>query len=143
MEPTRPWILVIDDEKYVRAALRGILEYAGYGVVEAEDGEQGIGLIETDSTSMVITDIFMPVKDGIETIIELRREHPDVKIIAISGGGPLPLNMRGFLTEAEHLGADKTLSKPFGAHELLSTVKDVLKTGAPSPAPLSALAAAG
>ncbi len=141
MKPTRPRILVIDDEEYVRAALRGILEHAGYGVVEAEDGEQGIGLIETDSTNMVITDIFMPVKDGIETIIELRREHPDVKIIAISGGGPL--NMRGFLAEAGHLGADKTLTKPFSAKELLSTVKDVLKTGAPSPSGLSALAAAG
>ncbi len=108
MEPTRPWILVIDDEEYVRAALRGILEHAGYGVVEAEDGEQRIGLNETDSTSMVITDIFMPVKDGIETIIELRHEHPDVKIIAISGGGPL--NLRGFLAEGGCLGADKTLS---------------------------------
>lgn len=140
MEPTRPRILVIDDEEYVRAALRGILEHAGYGVVEAEDGEQGIGLIETDSMSMVITDIFMPVKDGIETIIELRREHPHVKIIAISGGGPL--NMPGFLAEAAHLGADKTLTKPFSAKELLSTVKDVLKTGAPSPSGLSALAAA-
>lgn len=80
-------ILVIDDEPQVRAMLRQMLEREGYEVVEAEEGEEGMRRYREQPVDLVITDILMPQKEGIETIRALRRTNPGVKIIAISGGG--------------------------------------------------------
>lgn len=81
-------VLVIDDEDLVRDMLRRALESAGIEVVVAADGREGLKAYLANPTDVVVTDILMPEKEGIETIIELKREHPNVKIVAISGGDP-------------------------------------------------------
>ena len=80
-------ILVVDDEDEIRMMLRQILEMEGYEVSDAANGRMAVNLFRNDPTDLIITDIIMPEKDGIETITELRRDYPDVKIIAITGGG--------------------------------------------------------
>ena len=81
-----PNILVIEDDVQVRTMLRIMLEEAGYEVQEASDGKEGLSLFRQKHFDLIITDIIMPEKDGMETIIEMRHDYPDVKIIAISGG---------------------------------------------------------
>ena len=131
-------ILVIDDEQLIRLQIRSALELEGYVVHEAANGNEGLARIAEAAPDVVITDILMPDKEGIETILELRRTHPKIRIIAISGGGRT--GNKDFLRTAKHLGADRTLAKPFGLAELLRLVRDVLaeanggKSGAGSPA---------
>jgi DNA-binding response OmpR family regulator len=117
-------ILVIDDQELVRASIRITLEAAGHEVDEAEDGEVGVKLQEERLFDVVITDILMPVKEGIETIVDLRRNYEDLKIIAISGGSRS--KTMDYLKAATSLGADKVLSKPFSNEELLSCVNECL-----------------
>jgi len=80
-------ILIIDDESQIRSMLRLMLERAGYEVVEASDGIDGIRIYRQNPTDLIITDLIMPNKDGIGMIIDLKKEFPEVKIIAMSGGG--------------------------------------------------------
>ena len=80
-------ILIIDDDDQIRRVLRKTLERDGYDVADAPNGKEGIRLYRENPADLVITDIIMPEKEGIETIRELRRDFPEVKIIAISGGG--------------------------------------------------------
>lgn len=117
-------ILVIDDEELVRAAVRVTLEGAGHQVTEAEDGEEGISRQRERPFDVVITDILMPTKEGIETIMQLRKDFEDLKIIAISGGGRT--DNVNYLDLAEKLGAEKTLVKPFTNAELLQSVDECL-----------------
>ena len=117
-------ILVIDDEEGLRMIVREILESAGHEVLLAGDGQQGLELQRTERADLVITDIFMPQKEGIETIIELRQEFPGIKIIAMSGGGAL--RTLDYLPAAQEFGALRTLSKPFEAAVLLATVDELL-----------------
>lgn len=116
-------VLIIDDNDQVREKLREVLEYAGHEVVEASDGKDGMRFFQKDQTELVITDVLMPEKDGLETIMGLRRDFPDVKIIAISGGGRIgPDN---YLRTAKLLGAQYTFTKPFKLKELLGAVRDL------------------
>ncbi|MEW6298076.1 MAG: response regulator [Thermodesulfobacteriota bacterium] len=117
-------ILVIDDEPQVRAMLRQMLEREGYEVVEAEEGEEGLRRYQEQPVDLVITDILMPQKEGIETIRTLRRTNPGVKIIAISGGGRM--SKLDLLPIAQTFGAVRTLAKPFERKELLEAVRAVL-----------------
>lgn len=117
-------ILVIDDEQLIRLQIRSALELEGYTVHEAANGNEGLARIAEVTPDVVITDILMPDKEGIETILELRRTHPKIRIIAISGGGRT--GNKDFLRTAKHLGADRTLAKPFGLAELLRLVNEVL-----------------
>ena len=78
-------ILLIDDDKAVRMTILGILEVGGYSVFETENGNTGIGLFRSNPVDLVIVDLFMPEKEGIETIMELRKGYPELKILAISG----------------------------------------------------------
>ena len=117
-------ILIIDDNTEIREVLRQILERAGYEVMEASDGREGIDLYRERQADLIITDIVMPNKDGLETITDLRIEFPGSKIIAISGGGRLDPKL--YLELAEGFGADRLLTKPFGHDELLETVQDLL-----------------
>ncbi len=117
-------ILIIDEEEQVRRYLRKILEAQGHEVVAASDGKLGIELCREEPTDLIITDIFMPEKEGLETIRELRRDYPDVKIIAISGGGRT--GNLDFLPLAEKFGALRTLDKPFTRQEMLDAVQEVL-----------------
>ncbi len=118
-------ILVIDDENDVRGTIRAILEQTGYEVVEASNGYEGIKLYQREPVDLVITDLFMPEKEGIETIMELRRHSPNVKIIAISGGSQR-WNLK-CLPVAKKLGAVRTVAKPFGMDEILRVVKEELE----------------
>ena len=118
-------ILIIDDEDQPRRMLQQVLIRAGYEVVEARDGNQGLQLFRVSQTDLIITDILMPEKEGLETIIDLRREFPAVKIIAISGGGRT--GNLNFLEVAKRLGAQRTLQKPFELQEMLAAVRDLLQ----------------
>ena len=117
-------ILVIDDEEPVRFTLRKILEHGNYEVTVAKDGVEGTALFTAQPFPLVITDIFMPEKDGLQTIIELKKDHPDTKVIAISGGGQMGLIQQ--LETARHLGADRVIAKPFAPEEVLDCVKECL-----------------
>ena len=119
-----PHILVIDDEEPVRVVLRQMLEKEGYGVEEASNGAVGMELLRDHSADLIITDLFMPEKEGIETMIEVRKYFPQVKIIVISGGGRS--GTLDFLPMAESFGAQRTLAKPFERKELLDAVRQVL-----------------
>ncbi|MCP4575068.1 MAG: response regulator [Deltaproteobacteria bacterium] len=121
----QPSILVIDDDETIRALLRTILEMEGYRVVDALDGDKGIRRYQESPTDLVITDLIMPGKEGIETIRDLRREFPHVKIIAVSGGGRIGPD--SYLKMAKGVGALRTLSKPFDRTELLKAIKEVME----------------
>jgi DNA-binding response OmpR family regulator len=119
-----PHILVIDDEEPVRVVLRQMLEKEGYEVEEAQDGAVGMNLLRDHLADLIITDLFMPEKEGIETIMEVRKCFPQVKIIAMSGGGRT--GTLDFLPMAESFGAQRTLAKPFERRELLEAVRTML-----------------
>ena len=121
-------ILIIDDEPQIRSMLRLMLERDGYEVVEAPDGIEGIRAYRQKPADLIITDLIMPNKDGIGMIIELQKEFPDVKIIAMSGGG---LNKPdGYLKGAKKLGAACTLTKPIDREKMLRAVKNTIKGSA-------------
>lgn len=117
-------ILVIDDEPQIRKMLKQMLEKAGHEAMLAENGSEGILLNKKTPADLIITDIFMPEKEGIETIMELRALWPSVSIIAISGGGSK--GHVNYLDIAKNLGAAKTLDKPLKRQELLDTVDALL-----------------
>ena len=119
-------ILIIDDEPQIRSMLKLMLERDGYEVAEAPDGIEGIRVFRQNPAELIITDLIMPNKDGIGLIIDLKKEFPNVKIIAMSGGG---LNKpEGYLKGAKKLGAACTLTKPIDRGEMLRAIKDVLKS---------------
>ncbi len=113
-------ILVIDDDVIVRETIVQILESDGYDVVSAEDGRRGVALFRSEQPDLVITDIIMPEKEGIQTIMEIRGTRPDAKVIAISGGGRI--GNTDFLKIARLLGAADVISKPFDPDDFLSRV---------------------
>ncbi|HEU5091875.1 MAG TPA: response regulator [Nitrospira sp.] len=117
-------ILVIDDEDSLRAALRRNLQKAGYHVIEANEGRQGLQQLASFPVNLVLIDIFMPGKEGLETIRELRRSYPNIPVIAMSGGGSK--GMADVLGVATLLGARRTLLKPFTGQELLEAVQHEL-----------------
>ncbi len=117
-------ILVIDDDAAVLATVRRILERAGHEVRSAGDGAAGMRLFEESPADLVVTDLYMPEKEGIETIQELRELYPDVRILAVSGGGVGGAG--GSLEDARLFGADETLEKPFSADALRKAVERVL-----------------
>jgi len=118
-------ILIIDDDDQVRKMLRLSLNAAGFDVVEAQDGKAAMKLFHQDPlVDLVITDLIMPQKEGIETIIELRRDFPKVPIIAISGGGRIDPN--DYLVLAEKLGAQITLEKPFSRKDIIDAVNELI-----------------
>ena len=119
-------ILIIDDEPQIRSMLKLMLERDGYEVAEASDGIEGIRIYRQNPADLIITDLIMPNKDGIGVILDLKKEFPNVKIIAMSGGG---LNKpEGYLKGAKKLGAACTLTKPIDRGEMLRAIKEVLKS---------------
>src|SRR5215469_8484641 len=117
-------ILVIDDDILVRDTIVRILERKGYQVFVASDGARGVRIFRSEQPDLVITDIIMPEKEGLETIREIRGECSDAKIIAISGGARIG-NM-DFLEMAGKLGAAEIIPKPFDPAELISIVSRCL-----------------
>ena len=124
-EATMARILLIDDDDQFRTLLRKMLEKAGYNdIEEANDGRIGVKLFRQRPFDLVITDIIMPDKEGIETIIELTDDYPQIKIIAMSGGGRI--GPQDYLETAKRLGASRTMAKPFNYSELIDTVRELL-----------------
>jgi CheY-like chemotaxis protein len=120
-----PRILIIDDEEQVRAVFREMLERSGYEVFEAANGKEGLRLQREKSADLIITDIIMPEKEGLETIRELLRGFPEVKIIAVSGGGRIGPDQ--YLDVAKKLGAARTFNKPVNLKELLQAVQSAFQ----------------
>ena len=121
-------VLVIDDDSLVRDTIVRILERKGYQVLVASDGVRGLRMFRSEQPVLVITDLIMPEKEGIETIREIRGDCPDAKIIAISGGGRI--GNVDFLKIAEKLGASEIIAKPFDPSVLVNVVSRCL--GAPT-----------
>jgi len=119
--PDMPRILIVDDDEQVRTMLRATLERAGYEVEEAADGRGAIALYRRSPVDVVLADIIMPEMEGIETILRLRREHPDVKIIAMSGGGHI--GPQSYLASARQCGAQVAFTKPIDRQELLAALR--------------------
>ena len=120
-------ILIVDDEEAIREMFRDVLETAGHQVLEAEDGKKGIAVQQTLGVDLVITDMIMPVQDGLETIRILRRDYPELPILAISGGGRT--NDLSLLRKAVAEGAAATLVKPFAVGKLMDTINLCFSAG--------------
>lgn len=119
-------ILIIDDETAIAMMLKKMVEKAGYEAKTAANGNDGLALFESFRPDLLITDIVMPEKEGLELIFELRRKNPELKIIAISGGGRF--QYEGYLNSAKHLGANKVFQKPLDLKELMSSISELLNT---------------
>lgn len=125
-------ILVVDDNADLRRTMAQGLKARGYDVTEADDGGLALNVIESRLIDLVITDIVMPRREGMETIMELRKKHPGVKVIAMSGEGG-NINAAGsYLPVALKLGAHGVLAKPFSLQQMVAKVQEVL--GDPGPA---------
>ena len=117
-------ILVIDDEEQFRKMLVLLLKNEGYQVIDAANGNLGLQKFRKDVPNLTVIDIFMPEKEGLETIQEIKAEQPTAKVIAISGGGRQ--GVVSYLKYAEMFGADRAFSKPFDPPEFLKAVKELL-----------------
>ncbi len=117
-------ILVIDDDPWVLKIFQQILEIEGHTVSTAVNGQEGLELFRQSPCDLVITDMVMPVKDGLKLIMELEKEYPNVPTIAISGGGVI--EPARYLSLAESIGSRKTLTKPVTRQALLEAVNTIL-----------------
>lgn len=117
-------ILIIDDDHHILLMVKKMLERAGFEVDLASNGNEGLELFKRMPLDLVITDIIMPEKEGLETIREMKRLSPDLKIIAMSGGGKVTSD--NYLNTARIFGATRILAKPFSQKEMVSAVKDLL-----------------
>ena len=118
-------ILIIEDDVQIREMLRQTMEREGYEVVDAPNGKVAMKIQREKPAALIITDLIMPEKEGIETIRELRQDFQDIKIIAISGGGRL--GPEEYLDMAKMLGAQRTFAKPIERKVLLDAVRELLK----------------
>lgn len=116
-------LLLIDDDDLLREVLAKSLTHAGYTVLQAADGRQGLELTRKEPIDLVITDLVMPGQEGVETILILRREQPKLPIIAISGGVS---NAQLYLDIAGKIGAKRLLPKPFSPQELIEQIEQVM-----------------
>lgn len=117
-------ILLIEDDRDFREMLSEMLEREGYAVEQVENGMEGLRKIGVADYNLIITDIIMPEKEGLETIMEIRQMRPESKIIAISGGGRSAAG--SYLKTAEYFGAIKAFQKPFDKNEFMDAVKNIL-----------------
>jgi CheY-like chemotaxis protein len=120
-------ILVIDDEDLARFTLREMLLSLGHEVLEARDGREGLARLGAGGVDLVVTDILMPNMDGVEFVMTARKDWPNLKIIAISGGGRT--RNLDFLDLAKDYGAVAVLSKPFGKADLLAALEAASRAG--------------
>ncbi len=113
-------IVIADDDALVREAYKAALEQRGHSVLLAEDGAAAIALVEATAVDLVLLDILMPNKEGLETLIELKRRFPQVRAFAMSGG--ISHTPTDFLTVASKFGADAILRKPFAPQKLFDLI---------------------
>lgn len=118
-------ILVIDDETELRNVIRKALSRSGHDVAEAENGSVALAMLhQNQAFDLVITDIFMPDTDGIQTLRQMKAEYPDLKVVVMSGGGNRIA--RDYLPMAKALGASLTVSKPFDPIEFADQINNLL-----------------
>ena len=117
-------ILLVDDDISVLDVMSEMLRLEGHDVTVAENGEQAVERVNEQNFDLIITDLIMPEKEGLETIADIRRQYAQIPIIAISGGGRLGPN--DYLETARFIGANATLAKPFARTELIKTVDSLL-----------------
>ncbi|MBK7134292.1 MAG: response regulator [Bacteroidales bacterium] len=117
-------ILIIDDETAIAIMLKKMVEKAGHEAKTASNGNEGLTMFDSFHPDLLITDIVMPDKEGLELIFDLRRKNPVLKIIAISGGGRF--QYEGYLNSAKHLGANKVYQKPLDLKELMNSITELL-----------------
>jgi len=122
-------ILLVEDDALLRKIVSGTLESVGHHVIEAENGAAGLRKFGKEHCDLIITDILMPVKEGLETIVELRAINGQVPILAMSGGGSVGTNQ--CLLFARKLGASATIVKPFTAAELVEVVEKLVGSAKP------------
>jgi DNA-binding response OmpR family regulator len=120
-------ILVIDDEPTAQDLLKRILVAEGYEVQVASNGQEGLELFRQRPCDLVITDMVMPVKDGLQTILDLRAMVPELPIIAISGGGAI--SKERYLTVAGYLEKVMTIAKPFSVSAIIAATVELLRDG--------------
>jgi len=118
-------ILVVDDDEHIRYLLEELLESEGFEVDSAVNGHAAVELCKKSNFDLIITDIMMPDMDGLELLMYFRKNNPDMKIIACSGGGRYT-DFSGLKT-AVFMGALEAISKPFENHEILEKVNKILK----------------
>ena len=119
MAAPNPSILVVDDDLEVQYVLKQVLEEVGYDVRVADDGYGAIAALKQEPASAILLDILMPEKDGLETVLQLRREHPEVIVIAMSGA------TFDFLSTAQKFGANHTLHKPIQPDTLIALLQRI------------------
>jgi DNA-binding response OmpR family regulator len=119
-----PRVLVVDDSADIRGMLQAQLEMEGFDVATAPDGARALALLGRQRTDLIITDLFMPDKDGIETILEIRAKYPAVQIVAMSGWD----SRQGsdYLKVAREIGAVRTVKKPFELTDMVKIVRDLM-----------------
>ena len=115
-----PVVLVVDDDLSYRLFMRQVLELAGFAVIVESDGRLALRRLEEQPVAVLVTDLVMPEIEGLELIELVRRGFPDIRIVAVSGGGPQGGD--AFLRFARLVGADATLRKPFSGSELIEAV---------------------
>ncbi len=118
-------ILVVDDESSVRYMIKEMIEPLGFEVVEAKNGIEAISICNDSSVDLIITDIVMPDKNGIDLIMAVRKQYPGLPVIAMSGGGGIAGNF-DYLEIAKLVGAKNILKKPFSSREICSLVEESL-----------------
>lgn len=118
-------ILVIDDDVQCNQLVCRFLKSSGYEVSSAFDGAEGLKMFRKEMPDLVITDLYMPEKDGLETIMELRRTDQKIRILAMSGGS-IKMNITDMLDTAEMFGADAIMAKPFNLETFLQKVIELL-----------------
>ena len=113
-------VLIIDDDPHIRTLWDHALTENGFSVRTAPTGMEGVEIARREHVDVVVTDIHMPDKDGIETLLEIKSMNPEAKVVVVSGGGLV--GGMSFLGAAGKLGADATLAKPFDIHQLSAVV---------------------
>jgi CheY-like chemotaxis protein len=132
-------LLIVDDEPFVRDALKRVLEDEAVAVETAADAESALAQLKHQVADVIIIDVIMPSMDGVQLIRRLRADYPSVRIVAISGGGnfelsgyrPEAVSTRAYLSAASSAGADATLAKPFDTAELEAVVRPLLASPPP------------
>jgi len=127
-------VIIIDDEEDIRIVLKEVFVRAGFEVEVASDGNDGLNLLRDKGADLVITDIIMPGRDGVQTVYDIRMEFPNTKIIVMSGGGnlqpreyePTAIKTTAYLASAAAVGADLTLTKPFDRKELVKAANELI-----------------
>jgi len=133
-QPAAPRLMIVDDEPDVRAAMARVLERAGFAVLLVASADEAIAALRTERVDLLITDMIMPGLNGADLIRVVKRDFPEIRVVAISGGGnfwpqgykPEAITTSAYLAAAEKAGADGAISKPFEILELLEVVRSVI-----------------